>query len=187
MPATAARTLTFTPDEYIAWEPSQEVRHEYHFGEVFPMSGGTSAHAELIVSLTAALYDALRGSECRVRSEAMRVQVSDDQYVYPDLTVTRGEAAFRSASRTTLLNPVLVVEVLSPATRAYDVGEKFELYRSMPSVEEVLFVDSERRRVETARRTDEGWALSGPADAGAVRLASVDVEVDVDALYEGVR
>ena len=75
MPIAAARTLTFTPEDYFEWETTQEVRHEYHFGEVFPMPGGTLAHATLIANLTIALGVALRGSGCRVLSEAMRVQV----------------------------------------------------------------------------------------------------------------
>lgn len=185
MPAVAARTLVLSPDEYLAWEPTQDVRHEYHHGEVFPMPGGTSAHAELIVQLIVAFGVALRGTECTVRSEAMRVQITPDDYVYPDLTVTRGEAAF-ATTRTSLLNPVLVADVLSPSTRSYDLGEKFQLYRSVASVEEVLFVDSDRRRAEVGRRTDDGWTLSGPVDGGTLRLASVDVALDLDALYAGV-
>lgn len=186
MPAVAARTLVLTPDEYLAWEPTQEVRHEFHYGEVYPMPGGTSAHAELIAQLIIALGIAIRGTDCTVRSEAMRVQIGDDHYVYPDLTVTCGEAAFARGGRTSLLNPALVVEVLSPSTRSYDLGEKFELYRSVDSVQEVLFVDSERRQADVGRRTAEGWILSGPLAAGTLALASVGVSLDLDALYDGV-
>ena len=186
MPVAAARTLTLSVEDYFAWEEEQVERHEFHFGEVFPMPGGTAAHAELIAALTAFLFAALRGTEFTVRSEAMRVQVNDDEFVYPDLTVTRGAGAFRSLRRTSLLDPVLIVEALSPSTRAYDLGEKFQLYRTMPSVEEVLFVDSERRRVEVGRRTDDGWALSGPVGEGVVPLRSVGVDLDVDEVYRGV-
>lgn len=186
MPVAAARTLTFTPEDYFAWEAEQQERHEYHFGEVFPMPGGTSAHAELIVALSAMLYVALQGTDFTARSEAMRVEINDDQYVYPDLTVTCGLPAFRTVKQTTLLNPTLVAEVLSPSSRSYDVGDKFLLYRGVESVQEVLFVDSERRRIETARRTDGGWVLSGPVDTGVVRLDSVGVDVDLAVLYDGI-
>ncbi len=78
------------------------------------------------------------------------------------------------------------MEVLSAGTRDYDLGGKLALYRSVESVREVLFVDSERRRAETVRRTDAGWVLSEPQAAGTLALASVDVELDLDALYAGI-
>ena len=185
MPSSAARTLTMSPEDYFEWETSQLERHEYHFGEVFPMSGGTSAHAEIIVALTVALGAELRGTEYKVRSEAMRVQISGDEYVYPDLSVTRGDGTFRTIRRITLLDPVLIVEVLSPSTRSYDYGEKLALYRSVESVEEVLLVDSQRRRVEVVRRTDDGWTLSGALE-DAIPLRSVGVALEVDELYRDV-
>lgn len=185
MPVAAPRSLTMSPDEYVAWEATQLERHEYHYGEVFPMPGGSPEHAELIILVAVALHEAVRGTECTVRSEAMRVGVSEDRYVYPDLTVTCGAIQTRRNDRTTLLNPTLVVEVLSPSTRSYDLGEKFELYREMPSVQEVLFVDSERRRAEVARRAESGWTLAEPATGGTIRLASVGATLDLDALYAG--
>lgn len=183
MPAVAPKTLTFTPEGYFEWEATQLERHEYHFGEVYPMPGGSSAHAELIAHLTFAFMLALRDSDCTVRSEAMRVEIDEDHYVYPDLSVTCGPSEFRSSTQTTLLNPTLVVEVLSPSTRSYDVGEKFELYRTLEPLREVLFVDSERRRVEVARRTADGWTLGGPVSEGEVRLASAGVVLDLDEVY----
>ena len=186
MPAVAPRTLTLTPEDYFAWGTTQEVRHEYHNGAVFPMPGGSSAHAEIIVNVTVALVLALRETECTVRSEAMRVQVSESHYVYPDLTVTRGPAEFRTGARTTLLNPVLAVGVLSPSTRSYDIGEKLALYRGVPSLQEVLFVDSARREAETVRRTPGGWVFGGPVAEGEVRLESVGVGLDLGEVYRGV-
>ncbi|MEM0963770.1 MAG: Uma2 family endonuclease [Bacteroidota bacterium] len=186
MPAVAPRTLTLTPDEYVEWEAEQLERHEYHFGEVYPMPGGTAAHAQLISALNAFLFVALRGTGYVVLSGAMRVQATPDQFVYPDLSVTRGPGTFRSDRKTSLLDPVLVAEVLSPTTRVYDRGEKLDLYRSMPSVEEVLFVDSEKRWVEIGRRTDDGWAFVGPLDKGTIALSSVGADLDVDDLYHGV-
>ena len=152
MPTAAARTLTLSPEDDFAWEGGQTERHEFHCGEVFPRPGGSAARAEIIVRLTIALGVALRGTEFVVRFGVMRVQVSEDECVYPDLSVTRGPGTFRSARRATLLDPALVVEVLSLTTRGYDQGETFQLYRGMPPVEGVSFVDSERRRVEGARR-----------------------------------
>ena len=187
MPAVAARTLTLTPEEYFAWEETQTVRHEYHFGEVFPMPGGTFAHATLIANLTIALGVALRGSACRVVSEAMRLQVlASGQYVYADASVVCGAPEFATDRPTTLTNPVLVCEVLSDETRAYDLDAKFALYRGVPSVRAVLFAEPERRWIRLARRTETGWVLDEPVSEGAVTVEAIGATLALDDLYEGL-
>ena len=184
MPAVAARTLTFTPDEYEAWEESQLERHEYHFGEVFAMSGGTFSHARLVAALTTSLSVALRDSECLVLSEAMRVEVLPDlQFVYPDVTVVCGEPAFRTAAETTLQTPTVVCEVLSPATARYDRGEKFALYRGVPSVQAVIYADPDARTVELRQRTGAAWSVAPAVSEGSVRIESLGVSLAVEALF----
>ena len=187
MPAVAPRTLTFTPEDYFAWEDTQEERHEYHFGEVFPMPGGTFAHARMAASLTGALLVALRDTDCTVLSEAMRVEVlKDAQYVYPDVTVVCGEPAFYSDTETTLLNPTVVCEVLSSRTAAYDQGEKFAYYRNVPSIQAVLFVEPGRRWAQLARRTGTTWVRDEPVEEGAVEVGALGVTLALDDLYRGV-
>lgn len=184
MPAVAARTLTFTPEAYVAWEAGQTERHEYHFGEVFPMPGGTLEHARLIVALTVALDLALRDLDCLVLSEAMRVEVLPDlQFVYPDVTVVCGEPLLRDATETTLQNPTVVGEVLSPTTARYDRGEKFALYRGVPSVQAVVYVDPDARTVELRQRTPTGWAIETPVTEGTVEIAVLGVSFAVGALF----
>lgn len=188
MPSVAARTLTFTPDGYEAWERDQLERHEYHFGEVFPMPGGTLEHARLIMSLGAALVVALRDSNCLVLSEAMRVEVLPDlQFVYPDVTVVCGEPALRNATETTLQNPTVVCEVLSPTTARYDRGEKFALYRGVPSVQAVLYVNPDARTVEVRQRTAAGWSVAPPVGEGTVEIGALGVALSVDALFGPTR
>ena len=187
MPATAARTLTLTPEEYFAWEPTQEVRHEYHFGEVYPMPGGTYPHAVVIANLNAALVVALRGGRCRAVSNEMRVQVLENgQYVYPDATVHCGAPAFVNERQTTLTNPAVVFEVLSDETRGYDLDGKFALYRGVPSVRAVVFVEPERRWVQVAHRGEAGWRREEPVTGGAVELGALDVALELDDLYLGL-
>ena len=190
MPAVAARTLTLTPEEYFEWETTQEVRHEYHFGEVYPVPGGTFAHARLIGRLIGRLVIALdRASHvdgCEVLPEAMRVQVlAGRQYVYPDVTVVCDEPSFATDRPTTLTNPVLVCEALSDETREYDLNGKFALYRGVPSIEAVLFADPERRWVRLARRTETGWTLDEPVTEGAVEIGALGVALSLDDLYPG--
>ena len=188
MPAVAARTLTFTPDAYEAWEQDQLERHEYHFGEVFPMPGGTLEHARLIVMLTVALAHALRAADCLVLSEAMRVEVLPDlQFVYPDVTVVCGEPTLRNATETTLQNPTVVCEVLSPTTARYDRGEKFALYRGVPSVKAVVYVDPDARTVELRQRTDTAWSIAPPVAEGTVEIEALGVSLAVDDLFGPAR
>ncbi len=188
MPAVAARTLTFTPEAYVAWEAEQTERHEYHFGEVFPMPGGTLEHARLIMALGTILVSALRESDCLVLSEAMRVEVLPDlQFVYPDVTVVCGDPVVRDATETTLQNPTVVCEVLSPTTARYDRGEKFALYRGVPSVQAVVYVDPDARTVEIRQRTATGWAVEPPVGEGRVEIAALGISLAVDALFRPAR
>ena len=187
MPATLARTLTLTPEEYFAWEPTQKERHEYHFGEVFPTPGGTFAHATVIANLTIALGLALRGSRCRVLPEAMRVQVLENgQYVYPDATVYCGAPEFVNERRTTLTNPAAVFEVLSDETRAYDLDGKFALYRGVPSVQAVVWVEPEWRWARVAHRSGNSWHLGDPVTEGAVEIHALGISLPLGDLYDGL-
>ena len=187
MPAVAAQTLDLTPEAYFAWEEQQLERHEYHYGEVFAMSGGSFAHARLTANLLIALGSALRDTDCAVLSEAMRVEVlRDAQYVYPDVTVVCGTPALRGERQTTLLNPTVVCEVLSPATADYDRGEKLALYRGVASVQAVLYADPDRRWVQLARRTGDTWVRDAAVADGTVRLDAIGVALDADDLYRGI-
>ncbi|MDX1532094.1 MAG: Uma2 family endonuclease [Rhodothermales bacterium] len=176
-----------TPEEYFEWEQTQEVRHEYYEGEVFAMSGATHHHALITANLIVALGTALRGSGCRVLSSDMRVQLAEGvRYTYPDLSVVCGEPAFADDRELTLLNPTLLVEVLSPSTAEYDRGDKFAAYRRLPSLREVVFVEQERRSIEVFRRGDEGrWTLY-ELEGGAVALASVGATLRAEEVYDGV-
>ncbi len=174
-----------TLDEFIAWEYTQAERHEFHRGEVFAMVGARRSHGTVVMNLGAQLMHKLKGSPCRVFSESMKVQIADDTIVYPDLFVTcdrddlRTEMIFRS--------PMLVVEVLSPGTQAYDRGRKFALYRRLPSLREYLLIDPDSLDVQAFRRTADGqWMLHDMTDAPVLALACIDVEVPMMELFDGV-
>ncbi len=187
-----------TPEEYFAWEETQEMKHEYWDGWVFPvhpmdettgMAGATTDHVILVSNLTRVLGNALRGRGCLVLAADMRVALGEGRrYAYPDLAVVCGRPQFLTAKRTTLTNPDLVVEVLSPSTAEYDRSDKFAAYRRIPSLREYVLVAQDRRSVETFRKNDEGrWTLyeTDPA-TGAVELASVGAALALDELYENV-
>ncbi|MEM0964479.1 MAG: Uma2 family endonuclease [Bacteroidota bacterium] len=185
MPVAAARTITFTPEEYFDWEERQEERHEYANGEVYPMPGGTYEHFLIIANWVVALRGAV-GNRAAVLPDGMRIQIHDQRYVYPDASVVLGEPAFHDETRRALRNPVVVLEVLSESTAAYDRGEKFALYREIASLREIVWVDSERRWAEVATKTDDAWSLPSPVTDGTIALPSLGLTVALDDLYRGV-
>ncbi len=188
MPVVAApRTITFTPEEYFDWEERQDVPHEYANGEVYEMPGGTYEHFVIIANWVVALRAILGASAATVLPDGMRLQIHDRRFVYPDVSVVVGEPQFREGSgRRALLNPSVVVEVLSESTATYDRGEKYALYREVRSLREIVWVDSERRFVEVAVKSDGAWSVQEPVAEGRVSLPSLGIEIAVEDLYRGI-
>ena len=180
-------SLRLTPEEYFAWEETQEEKHEYIHGEVFAMSGATREHIDIAGNFYVALRLAFRRTECAAFTSDMRVQVEPDgRYTYPDLSAVCGEAAFLDQRKTTLTNPALVVEVLSDSTETYDKGAKLDAYRGVPSVREIVLVRQDRRAVSAYRREGDGrWTIEDLGGAALLALQSVGVDVPLDDLYEG--
>jgi Uma2 family endonuclease len=178
-----------TAEQYLEIERKAEYKSEYFNGEMFAMSGGTLAHSRIATNIGGALYSQLRGGPCAVQSSDLRVLVKPSGlYTYPDLSVVCGEPQLLDRSRDTLVNPTLIVEVLSPSTEAYDRGRKFEHYRSIDSLRQYLLVSSDRIRVDLfTRQADGRWLL---ASAGAVEervaLDSIDCSLLVADVYEKV-
>ena len=178
-----ASRLTFCFDDYLAWEQQQAQRHEFVRGEVFAMAGGTDLHNEVSLNLALLLRQHLRGSPCRVYMADVKVRVETaDCSFYPDVLVTCAEndRADRYAKR----SPLLVIEVLSPTTAAFDLGEKFSAYRQLDSLQEYVLVDPERVRVQIYRRLDGQWIVDSAGLGERLRLESIDLECPVETVYE---
>lgn len=176
-----------TVDEYLAFEASATEKHEFFDGQIFAMSGGTAAHSKLILGVGAELRAALRGSPCEAFDSNLRVKsMVTGLYTYPDVSIACGGAQFEGEVRTTLLNPKVIIEVLSPSTEAYDRGEKFAQYRTIASLAEYVLVSTSHRRIEVFTRRDDVWELRVYGEGAHAELASVGVKLAVDAVYEGV-
>lgn len=177
----------FDAQSYLAWEAEQSTKHEYHDGEVFAMAGASDAHVTVAGNVYMALRNHLRGSPCSVFISDMKLRVEEDNaFFYPDVFVTcadsdRGHSHSKSA-------PVLVVEVLSPATSAYDRGAKFAAYRKLPTLREYALIDPERLSLDLFRREGDSkrWVLHPIEAGGHVEWASVGLQVPLEALYEDV-
>ena len=181
---------TCTPEQYLARERMAETKSEFFDGRTYAMSGASRSHARITTNLIAALHGQLRGRTCDVFTSDLKVRVSQTGlYTYPDATVVCGEAHFADDAFDVLLNPTLVVEVLSPSTEAYDRGQKFAHYMRLPSIREYVLVAQSRMRVERFTRRDDGqaWVLTVAEGADAtVDLPSIGCVLRVGDLYERV-
>ena len=151
----------YTPEEYLALERSGEAKHEYYNGEIFAMSGASKWHVLIVTNLVGELHSQLKQSPCTVYSTDLRVQVAPTGlYTYPDVIVLCDEPRFSDEQQDTLLNPALIIEVLSESTKDYDRGGKFELYRTIDSFVEYLLIAQDRPHLEHhVRQPDGSWIL----------------------------
>jgi Uma2 family endonuclease len=186
MIAISQQSEKMTIEEYLEWEPQQDLRYEYVNGEVFAMTGGTIPHNDIALNLYRALYPHLRSRGCRVNVSDVKVQVnSRSPYYYPDVIVSCDPQDLNA--RNFIQNPKLIVEVLSPGTSAKDRGEKFTYYLTIPTLQEYILIDSEKFSVERYCRGEGRMWLYYPYTAGdIITLSSIEVEFPIELLYEGV-
>ncbi len=187
--APSGEFMRMTEAEYLAFERASDIRHEYLDGHVYAMTGASRAHNLISTYTAASLINQLRGRPCEVYASDMRVRVSaTGLYTYPDVTVVCGNPQFADSALDTLLNPVLVIEVLSPSTESYDRGKKFQHYRQLESLREYVLISQDSPRVERFLRQDDGtWLLTDAAGLDAsLELASVACTLALAEVYEKV-
>jgi Uma2 family endonuclease len=180
---------SLSEEEYLSIERAAERKSEYLDGEMFAMSGAAPRHVAIVTNLVRELSTALRGRSCWVFSTDLRLRVSPTRlYTYPDAMVACGELRFADDRKDTLLNPSVVVEVLSESTQDWDRGGKFAHYRTLDSVTDYLLVAQDRHHVEMFSRRDDGrWLFwETDRDEDRIDLPSVGASLRVGDLYEGV-
>lgn len=179
---------SMTPEEYLAFEETSPIKHEYVNGQVFAMSGGTDAHNTIALNAAIALRTHLRGTGCQTYIADVKVQPPIRNYYYPDVFVTC-DPADRETSKYKRF-PKLIIEVLSASTEAFDRGDKFIDYQKIESLEEYVLINTRHQRVEVFRRSEgQLWLLQGydAADGQSdivVELKSVGLSIPLAALYE---
>jgi Uma2 family endonuclease len=175
-----------TIQEYLAFERQSEIRHEYLDGEMFAMSGATRKHNVIAGNIFGLIWTQFRGRACEVYTETMRVRTPADFVAYPDVAALCGERKIDRSILDTLLNPTLIVEVLSPPTEDYDRGPKLPHYQSIPSLSDCLLVAQDRVHVEHYQRQGTGgWRLVELDDpAQTLELASIGCRLALAEIYE---
>lgn len=185
-----------TVEEYLEFEREAEERHEYLDGEVYEMAGESLAHGDICINIARELSTQLRGTPCRALSKDIKVRTGilpsprrmmKGLFSYPDVLVVCGEPQFHDEYRDVLLNPTLIVEVLSDATEAYDRGQKFHRYQQLESLVEYALVSHDIPLVGLYTRREEGWFFSNAFDLNAsLNLASVNCHLRLADVYDRV-
>lgn len=186
--STALKRIT--PQEYLIRDRQASCKSEFHQGEVFAIGGGSANHSLIAANFVREAGNALKDKPCTVFNSDLRVQVrSTGLYTYPDATIVCGEREFDDDQRDTIINPTVIVEVLSDSTEKYDRGKKANHYRQIASLKELLLITQGRPHVERFTRQPKGdWMFHEQYDLSAdFELKSLGIFVAISELYRGLK
>lgn len=181
--------LRLSAEQYLRDEAVAKERSEYREGQVYGMSGGSMNHGTLIHALHIALGNATEGTPCRSFGSEIKLRVeAADAYYYPDAMIVCGEVEVESETNGIVKNPIVVFEVLSPGTQRDDKGEKFTDYQTVPSLREIVFLDSERKVAERYERQGDGsWRYTAYVGDVKLPIGAANLELDLAHLYARLR
>ncbi len=175
-----------SPEDYLEIERQAEYKSEYYNGEMFGFAGAGFNHNIIAVNITTFLNNHLRNKSCIVFNSDMRLFVEAfNLYTYPDVMVVCGKVNFLDDKKDNVLNPLILIEILSKSTESYDRGKKFEFYRSIPSLKEYVLVSPDRPLVEIFAKNEKNlWVLSDEKNLeNLVKISSIDLEVPLKEIY----
>ena len=177
----------YTIPEYLEMEAAATEKHEYYKGEIFAMSGVKRTHDVIVTNLSREVGNKLKDKPCQTFSSDMRIHIpANTLFTYPDLSIVCGKEEFLNDDDWNLLNPTVIVEVLSPSTRSYDRGDKFKLYRDIPGLQQYVLIDTEKISIEV-------WSVNASGRWGdlieyrdikdLLTISSIDVVIPVTDIY----
>jgi Uma2 family endonuclease len=188
-PAVAYSKQKMSIEEYLEMENASTEKHEYYKGEIFDMSGAKMPHNRISSNLLIALGSKLKGKKCQPYGSDARIHVeSNTLFTYPDISIICGEVITLNNDDYNVLNPTVIIEVLSKSTKNYDRGEKFKLYRDIATLKEYILVDPESTDIEIFRLNENGhWELEEYKSlTDTVIIKSIDETLSVSDIYDGV-
>lgn len=189
-PAVAYGKKHFTIEEYLEFEETSTEKHEYYKGEIFAMSGAKLAHNIISSNLSGILSNTLKGKNCRPFGSDMRLHIKQNTlFTYPDISIVCGEVKTLNNDEFNLLNPTIIIEILSPSTKTYDRGDKFKLYRDITTLKEYILIDSTAVGVECFRINNKGkWELEEYKTAeNEVQMPTIKISISLLEIYEGTK
>lgn len=177
-----------TPQEYLAIERKAQYKSEYWNGKMYAMAGASGEHTDIQCNIVFRLRLQLQGGSCRIRSSDMRVQTRSNLYTYPDVVVVCGKPEYADKAVDTLLNPLVIIEILAPSTESYDRGMKFEQYRGIETLRAYLMVSSDRMHVELFSKRDDGqWSFDEwNVSEEIVKIEACKCGLKIGEIYENV-
>jgi len=179
----------YTPEEYLELEEKAEYKSEYRDGEIVPMTGGTTNHNQIAGNFYANLKFSQKGQNYRIYIGDVGLWIPRyQQHTYPDVMVIQGQPVYPGTSTTTVMNPLLITEVLSKSTQNYDQGNKFLYYRSIPEFKEYILIDQYQYHVMQYLKTAVGqWSFTElEGESTILSLQSIDFEIPLSELYDQV-
>ena len=189
-PAVAYSKQKISIEEYLEMENAADEKHEYYKGEIFAMSGAKVPHNAIAGNLFGLLFNKLKGKKCKPYGSDARIHVEPNTlFTYPDISIICGEILTLNNDDYNVLNPTVIIEVLSNSTKNYDRGEKFKLYRDITTLKEYVLVDSESMHIEIFRiNKNSHWELeeyNSPADS--IIIKAINESIFLSEIYDGVR
>ena len=185
----AQETRYYSPEEYLELEVNSEIRHEYINGLIIPMTGGTPNHNQLALNFSGTLNYLLKRQPYQVFVTDQRLWIPTRKiHTYPDIMVVKTPLEYEQGRKDTLVNPVMIAEVLSKSTKSYDRDEKFAAYRTIPSLQEYILIDQYTMHIEQYFKTDNNkWIFSEFTDADvSLNLASISCQIMLSDIYDKV-
>ena len=189
-PAVSYNNKKYTIDEYLEMEQVSQEKHEYYEGEIFAMSGSKVTHNIIAMNTSTLFTSKLKGKPCRPFNSDQRIHIEKNSlFTYPDISIVCGDIETRNNDDWNILNPTVIVEILSPSTRDYDRGQKFKLYRDIPTLKEYILVESEAINVEIFFLNNENhWELREyKSIENYFILESIQVKLELTEIYEGTK
>lgn len=186
---TAQPKRSWTVEDYLAFERTSELKHEYFGSDIFAMAGASAAHNIITANIVASLHQQVVDRNCTVFPSDMRLKIVEHTlYTYPDVTVVCGEVHYEDNEQDILLNPTVIIEVLSPSTENYDRGKKSHYYRTIPSLQEYILVSQDDQHIEHfTRYSEHQWLFSEVTnEGGVVQLTSIDCTLALADVYKKV-
>ncbi|MFN7948013.1 MAG: Uma2 family endonuclease [Blastocatellia bacterium] len=182
--------MRFTPEEYLAFERASETKHEYLDGQIYAMAGASPLHNQICFNVTVAIGSRLRGTSCYGYTSDQKVRTDPlDLFSYPDLTIVCGEPRYHDEQNDVILNPGVIIEVLSPTTESYDRGEKFAHYRQTKSLTDYILIAQDRPGVEhySRQKGKRQWLFDSATEMSAeITIDSIKCRLKLADIYDPV-
>lgn len=179
-----------TMEEYLQFERESVQKHEFYNGEVFSMAGAGRRHNKIFSNIFTAVGISLKGKSCQPYGSDMRIHIPENSlFTYPDISIICGDILLSDEDQDTAIQPIVLIEILSPSTKDYDRGGKFKLYRDIPTLKEFILIDSESINVEAFRiNANTHWELEEyKTISETLRIPSVEIAIPLSEIYEGTK